>query len=197
MNPKLLIRYINAFIFLICLSPLFVIIGIVIATTSKGPIFYKQRRIGKNGKPFNIYKFRTMIEKAENQLEQLEHLNEADGPAFKIKNDPRITFIGKYLRKTGLDELPQLFNIILGDMNFIGPRPPLPNEVENYQEWHKKRLEVKPGITCIWQVHDNRNDILFDEWVQMDIDYIENRNTLLDAQIIVKTLKVMVKANGR
>lgn len=156
------------------LSPIMLFITFLIKLTSKGPVIFRQERVGLRGRKFYIYKFRTMVQNAEELKNQLESLNESDGPTFKIKKDPRITEIGRVLRKTGLDELPQLFNVLKGEMSLIGPRPPLPSEVEKYQRWHLKRLSVKPGITCTWQIIPNRNEIVFDNWMKLDIQYIES-----------------------
>ena len=163
-----------SFTIVFLLSPFMLIISLLIKLTSKGPIVFKQERVGLRGRKFYIYKFRTMVQDAEKIRTSLEDQNETDGPVFKIKNDPRITKIGKLLRKTGLDELPQLFNVLKGEMSLIGPRPPIPQEVEKYERWQLKRLSMKPGITCTWQVIPNRHDVLFEKWMKLDIQYIEN-----------------------
>ena len=137
-----------------------------------------------------MYKFRSMVHNAEELLKHLQEQNEQTGPAFKMTDDPRITKVGKFIRKTSLDELPQLFNVLKGDMSLVGPRPPIPREVEQYNSYQKQRLLVKPGLTCIWQV-SGRNNIGFDEWVEMDLEYIKNRNLLLDIKLILKTVKVL------
>jgi len=144
-----------------------------------------------------MYKFRTMRKNADKMIEKLEKENEMDGPAFKIKNDPRITRVGKYLRRLSLDELMQFFNVFKGDMTLVGPRPPLPREVEKYTDYHKLRLLVTPGLTCTWQISKNRNDIPFDEWVEMDVEYIQTRTYLNDIKIMLKTPIVMLTATGR
>ena len=155
---------------LILLSPIFLIIAIAIKLEDpKGSIFFSQMRSGKNNKLFPMYKFRSMVSNAEELLEELKDLNEMDGPAFKIKDDPRITKVGKFIRKTSIDELPQLFNVLKGDMSLVGPRPPIPHEVAEYNNYQMQRLLVKPGLTCIWQV-SGRNSIGFDEWVEIDLD---------------------------
>ncbi len=185
-------------LFLLFFLPLMVIIAIVICIDdpSAGP-FFKQKRIGRHGKEFYMYKFRTMRPNAEELLEQLKEQNEMEGPVFKIKNDPRITRVGKILRKLSLDELMQFFNVLKGDMSLVGPRPPLPGEVEYYTDYQKLRLHVTPGVTCTWQISKNRNDIPFDQWVEMDLDYIQNRTFLGDLMIIIKTPIVMLSATGR
>ena len=187
-----------ATLILLFFLPLMIIISIVIVIDDPhaGP-FYKQIRVGRHGKEFYMYKFRTMRKNADKMIEKLEKENEMDGPAFKIKNDPRITRVGKYLRRLSLDELMQFFNVFKGDMTLVGPRPPLPREVEKYTDYHKLRLLVTPGLTCTWQISNNRNDIPFDEWVEMDVEYIQTRTYLNDIKIMLKTPIVMLTATGR
>ena len=181
-------------IFLIVFSELYLILAIIIAVSDgKGKPFFVQERVGMNGKHFRLYKFRTMCVDAEAKKEELMKFNEADGPAFKMKDDPRITPIGKFLRATNLDELPQMLNILFGHMSFVGPRPPLPNEVEQYSESDKLRLLVKPGLTCYWQASRNRNDISFADWMAMDRKYIEDRSIWVDLKLIFKTIGVVLK----
>ncbi|QJA09405.1 sugar transferase [Romboutsia sp. CE17] len=176
---------------LIILSPVFLIVAILIKLEDpKGKIFFSQERNGLNGKIFNMYKFRSMVHNAEELLEQLQEQNEQTGPVFKIKNDPRITKIGRFIRKTSIDELPQLINILKGDMSIVGPRPPIPREVDQYTDYQMQRLLVKPGLTCYWQV-GGRNEIGFDEWVELDIKYIEERNLWIDIKLIFKTVFVL------
>ena len=162
-----------------------------------GSPFYKQIRIGRHGKEFYMYKFRTMYVDADKRKAELMEQNEMDGPVFKMKDDPRITRLGKILRKLSVDELPQLFNVLRGNMSLVGPRPPLPNEVAEYTDYHKLRLIVTPGITCDWQIAKNRNDIPFDRWVEMDLNYIENRTAWGDLKIIFKTPFSMLSGTGR
>ena len=162
-----------------------------------GSPFYKQIRIGRHGKEFYMYKFRTMYVDADKRKAELMEQNEMDGPVFKMKDDPRITRLGKILRKLSVDELPQLFNVLRGNMSLVGPRPPLPNEVAEYEDYHKLRLIVTPGITCDWQIAENRNDIPFDKWVEMDLNYIENRTAWGDLKIIFKTPFSMLSGTGR
>ncbi|RNC29198.1 MAG: UDP-glucose:undecaprenyl-phosphate glucose-1-phosphate transferase [Candidatus Dichloromethanomonas elyunquensis] len=180
---------------LMILSPLFILIAIAIKVTSKGPVFFSQDRVSVNGRIFKMYKFRSMIQNAEKIKENLVHLNEMSGPVFKIKNDPRVTPIGKFLRKTSLDELPQLWNVLIGDMSLVGPRPPLPSEVNLYNPKHRKRLAVRPGITCIWQV-SGRNNVDFDEWMEMDAEYVNKWSLWLDIEILAKTLPVVLMGKG-
>ena len=183
-----------SFIALIVLSPVFLIIALVIIIDdrSASPIF-TQKRCGKDGRVFNVYKFRTMCADAEKKLGELKEQNEMDGPVFKIKDDPRITRAGKFLRSTSLDELPQFLNILKGDMSFVGPRPALPKEVEQYNDIHKLRLIVKPGITCYWQIEPERNSITFDRWMELDRKYIKERSVFVDIGIIIKTVLFVFK----
>ena len=175
---------------LIILTPLFLIVGILIRLESKGSIIFSQERIGKDGNVFKMYKFRSMVVNAEELKGKLCHKNEMSGPMFKIKDDPRVTKIGKFIRKTSIDELPQLFNVLKGDMSLVGPRPSLPKEVEKFDNWMMTRLEVKPGLTCYWQV-SGRNDIDFEDWMKLDIKYVRERNTLVDIKLIFKTFFVL------
>lgn len=183
-------------ILIIALSPGLIFISILIKLTSPGPLIYKQTRVGLRGRPFELLKFRTMIINADALLESLKSENEADGPAFKMKDDPRVTNIGKILRKTGLDELPQLFNIIWGEMSLIGPRPPLPEETRQYKRWQLRRLSVKPGLSCFWQIEPDRNSIKFDKWIEMDLAYIDNWSLRLDFLIFFKTMATVFKRTG-
>lgn len=180
---------------LLLLSPFFVIIGILIKLDSKGPVFFKQKRIGKNGIPFTMYKFRSMVQDAEKLKKELMRQNEMDGPVFKMKDDPRITPLGRFIRKYSIDELPQLFNVFLGHMSLIGPRPPLPEEVEQYTDYQWRRLDVRPGITGLWQV-SGRSDVSFEEWVSLDIYYIENWSMKLDIKILFQTIPVVLVGKG-
>ena len=177
------------------LSPLMLLVALIIKLESRGPIFFKQSRCGLNGRHFTLFKFRSMVQNAEMKKRFLEKQNEMDGPVFKIKSDPRITKIGRILRKTSIDELPQLFNVLRGDMSLVGPRPPLPIEVEMYQLWQRRRLSLKPGITCIWQV-SGRNKIRFERWMEMDLEYIDNWSLWLDFKILFKTFFVVISGYG-
>lgn len=176
-------------------SPLMILVAILIKLTSKGPVLFKQTRVGLQGRRFTLYKFRSMVVDAEKRRKELESHNEMDGPVFKIKNDPRITAIGSFLRKTSIDELPQFFNVLKGDMSIVGPRPPLVHEVEEYQVWQRRRLSLKPGITCIWQV-SGRNKISFDQWMKMDLEYIDNWSLMLDLKILIRTFFVVLIGYG-
>jgi len=178
-------------------SPVFIGIALGIKLSSKGPVFFKQKRVGMRGRKFWVYKFRTMVTNAEELKAKLMDQNEMDGPVFKIARDPRITGIGNFLRKTSLDELPQFFNVLLGDMSIVGPRPPVPAEVREYERWQLRRLSMKPGITCVWQISPSRNDISFEEWMRMDLEYIDNWSLRLDFVIILKTIRTMLRADGK
>lgn len=192
---KRLFDIIFSFTLLVVLFPFFVIISIISLIAQGYPIFYNAERIGKNGKPFKMFKFRTMIRGADKLLDDLKDKNETNGPTFKIENDPRMTKFGKILRKTSIDELPQLLNILIGDMTFVGPRPPLRSEVEQYDEFAKLRLTAKPGLTCIWQC-SGRNEIEFDEWMKMDVEYLQKRSLLFDFWLILKTIPAVITQKG-
>ncbi len=195
---KSALDYVFAAIAMILLLPLFLLISCAIRLSSRGPVFFKQERCGLNGRKFMIYKFRTMMTNAEERRQELDDLNEADGPVFKIKKDPRIIpFVGTLLRKTGLDELPQLNNVLKGEMSLIGPRPPMPSEVEKYDIWQRRRLSMKPGLTCLWQVAPNRNKITFEEWMKMDLGYIDNWSLGLDFKILLRTTMTVLMGAGR
>ncbi len=184
-------------IFIILLIPLFIVVTILIICDDKnGKAVFKQERCGKNNRHFNLYKFRTMCPDAEEKLDELKNQNEMDGPVFKIRNDPRITRVGRFLRATNIDEMPQLINILKGDMSFVGPRPPLPKEVEKYDEYDKLRLLVIPGLTCYWQVQSKRNSVGFKEWMELDRKYIRERSMLVDIKLIFKTTLMIFKRDG-
>lgn len=187
---KRLIDIVCSFLGVLVLSPLFIIIAIIIKTTSKGPVFFSQKRVGKNGKEFDMYKFRSMVVNAEELKEKLATQNEMSGPMFKMKDDPRVTKVGKFIRKTSIDELPQLWNVLKGDMSLVGPRPSLPKEVAQFEDWMYRRLEVKPGLTCYWQV-SGRNNIDFEDWMKLDIKYVDERSTWIDIKLIFKTVGVL------
>ena len=175
---------------LIALSPIFLIVSILIRLESKGERIFKQKRVGLNGEEFEIYKFRSMVANAEELKEKLAEENEMSGPMFKMKDDPRITKVGKFIRKTSIDELPQLINVVKGEMSLVGPRPSLPKEVAEFEEWMNERLLVKPGLTCYWQV-SGRNNIDFEDWMKLDIKYVRERNFWLDIKLILKTILVL------
>ncbi|HLK33369.1 MAG TPA: sugar transferase, partial [Terriglobales bacterium] len=182
---------------LLALSPLMAVIALLIKVMSPhGPILFRQQRLGLNKRLFTIYKFRTMVPDAEQRIHTLEHLNEATGPVFKIKNDPRITPIGRILRKTSLDELPQLFNVLKGDMSLVGPRPLPGRDYRGFNEdWQRRRFSVRPGITCLWQVN-GRNSVPFEHWMQLDLQYIDKWSLWLDFQILARTIPAVLKGSG-
>lgn len=180
---------------ILVLLPVFIACALAIKLTSRGPIFFRQTRTGKSGRSFSCLKFRTMVVGAHSQQDLLRAESHQDGPAFKIVDDPRITRIGRILRKYSIDELPQLLNVLLGDMSLVGPRPPTPNEVTNYTWWHRRRISVKPGLTCVWQVY-GRNRVSFKRWVEMDLYYIDNWSLWLDFKLIYHTLRVVLRGTG-
>jgi len=180
---------------LIILFPFFIIVAAAVKLNSKGPIMFVQNRTGKDGKEFRFYKFRSMVHEAENLKDKVRSLSEVEGPIFKIKKDPRITKLGRFLRKSSIDELPQLFNVLKGDMSLVGPRPPLPDEVTQYTPHQFQRLSVPPGITCLWQV-SGRSEVSFYEWIELDIYYIEHRSFLLDLKILIRTIPVVLSGEG-
>ncbi|MDA3789399.1 MAG: sugar transferase [Desulfobacula sp.] len=190
--------FLGALILTIILLPVFIGIGLAIKVFSKGPVFYKQERLGMNGRRFMVYKFRTMTEHADEMLKELAEMNEADGPAFKIRNDPRIIpYVGSFLRKTSLDELPQLFNVLKTEMGLVGPRPPIPKEVDEYSVWHRRRLSMKPGMTCLWQIAPRRNELSFEDWMKLDLKYIDTWSLFNDFKILVLTAKAVLTGAGR
>lgn len=181
---------------LIFLAPLFALIALLIRLNGPGPIFFRQERCGLNGRLFALYKFRTMVVDAEELQAQLKKDNEVDGPVFKMRHDPRVTGIGRILRRFSMDELPQLINVARGEMSLVGPRPPIPAEVREYEHWQRRRLSMKPGLTCIWQV-SGRNDVGFAEWMRMDLDYIDHWSLLLDCKLLLQTVPAVLFGTGR
>ncbi|MFN2549647.1 MAG: sugar transferase [Myxococcales bacterium] len=180
---------------LLVLSPVLLAVAALIKLTSKGPIFFKQARVGLHGRPFNMFKFRTMVVNAEALKDTLAAKNERSGPVFKIKNDPRVTPIGRFLRKHSIDELPQLINVLRGDMSVVGPRPPVPREVAQYEPWQRRRLSVRPGLTCIWQV-SGRDQISFQQWMYLDMRYIDHWSLAEDLSLILQTFPVVLTGRG-
>jgi exopolysaccharide biosynthesis polyprenyl glycosylphosphotransferase len=193
---KYMSDYYISLLALVILFPVIFLVALAIKIDSKGPVLFAQERIGKRGRKFTLYKFRTMRADAEKMLDQIRNQNEADGPVFKIANDCRITRVGKVLRRIGFDEVPQFINVIKGEMSLIGPRPPLASEVKNYEPWQLRRLSVKPGITCSWQVAPDRNKIKFEKWMQLDLQYIDNWSLNNDFVLMFKTVGTFFRANG-
>lgn len=175
--------------------PIVGVIGLAIKLSSGGQVLFRQTRCGLNGRLFTLYKFRTMVHDAEDRRRHLEHLNEMQGPAFKLRRDPRVTRLGRLLRKFSLDELPQLWNVLRGDMSLVGPRPPIPEEVAQYQRWQRRRLSMKPGLTCLWQI-SGRNEVDFDRWMELDLQYIDTWSPMLDFKILVKTIPAVLTGRG-
>jgi exopolysaccharide biosynthesis polyprenyl glycosylphosphotransferase len=176
-------------------SPIIIVTALLVKLTSRGPVLFKQVRVGAGGRYFWCYKFRSMCVDAEQKKEQLMHLNEVSGPVFKIKNDPRVTPIGSFIRKYSIDELPQFFNVLQGDMSIVGPRPPIPSEVDKYTPHERGRLAVKPGLTCLWQVN-GRSNVSFERWVQLDLDYIDTMSLKNDFKILWQTIPAVLRGSG-
>jgi lipopolysaccharide/colanic/teichoic acid biosynthesis glycosyltransferase len=180
---------------LLLLMPAFVACALAVRLTSRGPVFFPQDRVGRHGEVFRCFKFRTMKVGAQLQQEHLRQSSIQDGPAFKMKDDPRLTPVGSFLRRYSLDELPQLLNVLLGDMSLVGPRPPIPSEVERYTWWQRRRVSVKPGLTCVWQVW-GRNRVSFKRWVEMDLYYIDNWSLWLDLKLLAHTVRAVIRGTG-
>jgi exopolysaccharide biosynthesis polyprenyl glycosylphosphotransferase len=197
--PMILKRFLDivmSFVLLILLSPVFIVTALLVKLSSAGPVFFCQQRIGLNKRRFLTYKFRTMIPNAEQMISQLEHLNEVSGPVFKIKNDPRLSPVGKLLRRTSIDELPQLFNVLKGDMSLVGPRPMAVRDYEGFSEdWQRRRFSVRPGITCLWQVN-GRSSVSFQQWMELDMLYIEQWSIWLDLKILARTIPAVMRGTG-
>ena len=193
---KRLIDFCGSTVLLLALAPILAVVALLIKLDSPGPVFFTQQRVGLNRRRFTLFKFRTMTAGADQQQPLLESLNEAAGPVFKIKNDPRITRIGRFLRRYSIDELPQLFNVFKGEMSLVGPRPLPVRDIERIDaRWHKRRLSVKPGVTCLWQVN-GRSNVNFSEWVRLDLEYIDKWSLGLDMKILLKTIPAVVKGSG-
>ncbi len=184
-----------ALVLVVGLSPLLLLVAILVRSTSPGPVLFRQARCGTYGRPFTCYKFRTMVVGADHLQCEISHLNELAGPIFKIRRDPRTTRVGRLMRKTSLDELPQLWNVLRGDMSIVGPRPPLPNEVDQYDARQRLRLTVQPGLTCIWQV-SGRSDVDFDHWVDLDLEYIRRRSFAFDLALVLRTIPALITTRG-
>jgi exopolysaccharide biosynthesis polyprenyl glycosylphosphotransferase len=186
----------GSFVLLALLAPLMAVIAIAVKLTSRGPVFFKQVRAGSNGRPFVMYKFRSMCDGAEALQVQLAAANEMSGPVFKMRNDPRLTPIGRLLRRTSFDELPQLWNVLKGEMSLVGPRPPVPAEVVHYESWQRRRLSMKPGLTCLWQINGRSQIADFENWMRLDLQYIDNWSLALDVRILLKTVPVVLSGRG-
>jgi lipopolysaccharide/colanic/teichoic acid biosynthesis glycosyltransferase len=192
---KRMLDVVGATIALVVSAPLVLLAAIAIMIESRGSVLYRSTRVGRGGRPFTFYKLRSMVNGADRHRHHLSHLNECDGPVFKISRDPRVTVVGRFLRTTSLDELPQLWNVLRGDMSLVGPRPPLPEEVSHYQPWQMRRLDVRPGLTCLWQI-SGRSRIGFDEWMRLDLEYISRRSFRLDLQILLRTIPAVISQEG-
>lgn len=194
-GSKRLFDIVFSSLILAVLSPLLLVTALLVKATSKGPIFFKQTRVGRGGRYFTCYKFRSMCVDAEAKKKELMHLNEASGPVFKMKRDPRITPVGGFIRKFSIDELPQFFNVLRGEMSVVGPRPPIPAEVNHYSQEQRGRLAVKPGITCLWQI-GGRSNVCFERWVELDLKYIETMSFKGDLMIVLKTVPAVIFSTG-
>ena len=192
---KRLLDIVGAAFALVVGLPLLAILAALILIESRGPVLYRSVRIGRGGRPFVFYKLRSMVKDADRRRDQLSHLNEADGPVFKIARDPRITRIGRFIRTTSLDEIPQFWNVLKGDMSLVGPRPPIPEEVAQYEPWQLRRLDVRPGITCLWQI-SGRSRLGFEEWMRLDLQYIKRQSFLLDLRILIRTIPAVLSREG-
>lgn len=193
---KRVLDFVLSILLIIIFSPLLLITALVVKMTSEGPVLFMQERLGLNKRRFKVYKFRTMYADAEKRMAEIEHLNEVSGPVFKIRNDPRISPIGKFLRKSSIDELPQLFNVLKGDMSLVGPRPMAVRDYNGFdQDWHRRRFSVRPGITCLWQI-SGRSNIPFDRWMELDMEYIDNWSLWLDLKILVGTIPAVLRGSG-
>ncbi len=195
MAMKRLFDIVSSAVALWLLMPLFLAVAVLIKLTSRGPVFFKQQRAGIHGRSFNMLKFRSMVSNAEVLKPLLLKRNEQAGPVFKMRNDPRVTRVGRFIRRYSIDELPQLINVLRGDMSVVGPRPPVPAEVEKYEPWQRRRLSVRPGLTCIWQV-SGRNQITFEDWMYLDMQYIDHWSLLRDFNLIFRTVPAVITGRG-
>jgi lipopolysaccharide/colanic/teichoic acid biosynthesis glycosyltransferase len=194
-HGKRLLDVLGAGLALVIHAPLLMLAALAIKLESRGPVFYRSTRIGKNGRPFTFLKLRSMVDGADRVRHHVQHLNEAEGPVFKISNDPRVTQVGRFLRVTSIDEIPQFINVLRGEMSLVGPRPPLPAEVAQYEPWQLHRLDVLPGITCLWQI-SGRSRIGFQEWMRLDLEYIKHRSLGLDLKILLRTIPAVLSRDG-
>jgi exopolysaccharide biosynthesis polyprenyl glycosylphosphotransferase len=192
---KRVLDVLGASLALVLLSPVIALLAIIVRATSRGPVFYHSTRIGRGGRAFTFYKLRSMVKDADLKRHHVDHLNEADGPVFKIARDPRITPIGRFMRSTSLDEVPQFWNVLRGDMSLVGPRPPIPEEVAQYEPWQLRRLDVRPGLTCLWQI-SGRSRIGFQEWMRLDLEYIRHQSLRMDLKILLRTIPAVLSREG-
>ena len=192
---KRMLDVVGATVGIVVSAPVMLLAAIAIMIETHGPVLYRSTRVGRGGRPFTFYKLRSMVNGADRHRHHLSHLNECDGPVFKISRDPRVTVVGRFLRTTSLDELPQLWNVLRGDMSLVGPRPPIPDEVKCYQPWQMRRLEVRPGLTCLWQI-SGRSRIGFEEWMRLDLEYINRRSLRLDMRILLRTIPAVLSREG-
>jgi exopolysaccharide biosynthesis polyprenyl glycosylphosphotransferase len=177
------------------LAPLFLVVAILVKGTSRGPVFFRQNRVGRHGRPFQMLKFRSMVVNAEQLQAKLQQQNEQTGPVFKMRSDPRITRVGRFIRRYSIDELPQFWNVVRGDMSIVGPRPPLPSEVVQYDAWQRRRLSMRPGLTCLWQTQ-GRNRIGFEQWMYLDLQYVDQWSVLSDLQLVARTIPAVISGDG-
>ena len=192
---KRALDFVGSLVALVFSAPVIAVLAALVKLESHGPVFYRSVRIGRGGRAFTFYKLRSMVKDADLNRHHLAHMNEADGPVFKIARDPRITRIGRFMRTTSLDELPQFFNVLIGDMSLVGPRPPIPGEVAQYEPWQLRRLDVRPGITCLWQI-SGRSRIGFQEWMRLDLEYIRRQSLALDVKILLRTIPAVLSREG-
>ena len=192
---KRCVDILGALLALTATAPLLAFMAVLVKLESRGPVLYHSTRLGRGGRPFTFFKLRSMVDGAERQRDQLTHLNECDGPVFKISNDPRITRVGRFARTTSIDEIPQFLNVLRGEMSLVGPRPPIPEEVARYEPWQIQRLDVRPGLTCLWQI-SGRSYLGFDEWMRLDLDYIKRRSLRLDVEILLRTIPAVLSRKG-
>jgi lipopolysaccharide/colanic/teichoic acid biosynthesis glycosyltransferase len=192
---KRVLDVVGASVALVLSAPILLVAAFLIKTESRGPVFYRSTRVGRGGRPFTFLKLRSMIDGADRTRQTLNHLNECDGPVFKISRDPRVTRIGRVLRTSSIDEIPQFLNVLRGEMSLVGPRPPIPEEVAQYEPWQMRRLEVRPGITCLWQI-SGRSRIGFQEWMRLDLEYIKHQSFAMDVKILIRTVPAVLSREG-
>ncbi len=194
-HGKRVVDVLGALVAMVVFLPVIMVLAVVIKLESRGSVFYRSTRIGRGGRAFTFLKLRSMVQDADRNKHELKHLNETDGPVFKIARDPRVTRIGRFIRSTSLDELPQFINVLAGDMSLVGPRPPIPEEVSQYEPWQLRRLDVRPGITCLWQI-SGRSRIGFQEWMRLDLEYIKHQSLALDVKILLRTIPAVLSREG-